>query len=185
MTDTEILYQLFKPSVRLSTSINGRGHNEVILVEPSQESSDIKICRLPHDAIVVNVDKFEGPNHVFNCNTGVCKRADYAIISESYRSILYIELKSGSCLHADVVNQLTGAKCFIRYCREIVHQYWNNTNFMDGYSERFVSFVNISAAQRPICKSSTPIHDSPSKYMKIKSPDRGFQHFNKLVGFAQ
>jgi hypothetical protein len=184
MCDTKILRQLFKPSAQVEAIINCHGKREVTLAEPLQPNSDVKICYLPGDAVIVNVDKFEGPHHVFNCDTGVCKRADYVIISESHHSILYIELKSASHRSSDVVKQLIGAKCFISYCKEVVRLFWDKNNFMDGYSERFVSFVEIAASQRPVSSQPSPIHDSPSAFLKIKRPNRSFQNFNKLFGGA-
>jgi hypothetical protein len=182
MNDTETLRNLFKPRVYVNMTTNAHGKYEVTLEEPLQPDSSVKICRLPGDTVIVNVDLFEGPNHVFNCDTGICKRADYAIISESRRSVLYVELKSGSYGQCDVVKQLIGAKCFISYCREVVRQFWGNPSFMEGYCERFVSFVHVSASQRPISEPSRAIHDCPTNFMKIKHPNRNFQHFNRLIG---
>jgi hypothetical protein len=182
MNDTEILDRLFKSRARVMPTIDPHGKRYVILAESAQANSSIRICHLPDDAFVVNVDKFEGPNHVFQCSVGECKRADFAIISESYRSILYIELKSGSCVKGEVIQQLMGARCFIRYCKEIVGLFWDNGNFMNGYSERFVSFVKIAASQRPITEISSNLHDCPARFLKIKHPDRSYQNFNKLIG---
>lgn len=182
MSDTEILRKLFKPRAQVEAFTTCYGKREVTLAEALQPNSDVKICHLPDDAVIVNVDKFEGPHHVFNCDTGVCKRADYVIISESHRSILYIELKSASCSNSDVVKQLIGAKCFISYCKEVVRLFWDTSNFMDGYRERFVSFVEISASQRPVSSQPSPIHDAPSAFLKIKRPNRSFQNFNRLFG---
>jgi hypothetical protein len=182
MSDTTILRQLFKPTAQVKAVATPYGKIEVTLEEALQPDSSVKICHLPVDAVIVNVDKFDGPHHVFNCDTGICKRADYVIISESRRSILYIELKSASCSSSDVVKQLIGAKWFISYCKEVVRLFWNKEGFMDGYRERFVSFVEIAASQRPMSSQPSPIHDAPSTFLKIKHPNRSFQHFNRLLG---
>ena len=182
MSDTEILLQLFKPRAQVEAITNSYGKKEVTLTEAQQPDSRVKINHLHSDAVIINVDKFEGPHHVFNCDTGVCKRADYVIISESARVILYVELKSASHRNSDVVNQLKGAKCFIGYCKEIVRLFWSENNFMDNYKERYVSFVEISASQRPVFSQSSPVHDTSSAFLKIKRPNRSFQSFNKLVG---
>jgi hypothetical protein len=184
MSDTEILRQLFKPRAQVEAITNSYGKQEVTLTEALQPDSSVKICHIPNDAVIINVDKFEGPHHVFNCDTGVCKRADYVIISESFRAILYVELKSASHRSSDIVKQLIGAKCFIAYCKEVVRLFWGESDFMAGYRERYISFVEISASQRPAFEQSSHVHDTPSGFLKIKRPNRAFQHFNRLLGEA-
>lgn len=184
LSDKEILLRLFKPSARLDVTLDRYGKLVTILDEPKQPDSSITIVNLPHDCVVVNVDRFDGSAHVFNCDTGICKRADYALISESTKSVLYIELKSSlSYLRKDIVHQFVGAQCFIYYCKQVAGRFWGNHGFMDDYCERFVSIVEISSSQRPIFEGEAgATHGSPDTFMKIKCPNRQFLHFNKLLG---
>jgi hypothetical protein len=183
-SDTEIMLRLFKPSVRLNLTTNQSGKSTVLLDEPNQANSSVTIVNCPDDTVIINVDKFEAAAHVFNCDSGLCKRADYALISEASKSILYIELKSSSSfLHKDIVHQFVGAQCFVAYCKEIVRRFWGSHDFMNGYSERFVSLVEISSSQRPIVdRGFGVIHGSPETFLKIKRPNRQYLDFNKLLG---
>lgn len=183
-SDNQILLKLFKSSVRLDVIQNEYGKRIIVLDEPKQPNSSVTIVNLPDDSIVVNVDKFEGSAHVFECDLGICKRADYALISESTKSVLYIELKSSSSsLRKDIVHQFIGAQCFITYCKEVVRKFWKIDNFMDNYIERYVSIVGISSSQRPVTEGDTgAAHGSPEAFMKIKHPNRFFLQYNKLLG---
>lgn len=184
LTDSEILARLFKPSARVNLVPDAYGKQTIILDEPKRLDSSVTIAYLPGDTVAVNVDKFEAAAYVFNCDEGICKRADYALISETTKSILYVELKSSSSFqHKDIVHQFVGAQCFVSYCKELARRFWQSPGFMDGYCERFVSIVSISSSQQPVIeREAGPAHSSPHTYMKIKHPNRKFLHFNKLLG---
>ncbi len=125
------------------------------------------------------------PNRFFNGSKGECKRADFIIItdSDSKKIILCIEMKSGKGgAQEDVIRQLTGAQCFIAYCREIGKAFWNQKNFLTGYVYRFVSIRDISISKKPtrLSHATGDTHDSPEKMLKIFSPK--YLQFKLLAG---
>ncbi len=180
MPDTMILREMFK-NTSLEILAGSAARPRVTLVEPQVPDSTATISGLPADAFVVKVDDFPSPDTIFNGTKGECKRADYVIISETKKCILYIELKRTKAGWTHIVRQLIGAKCFVNYCQGIGKEFWNDPNFLTGYRHRFISIAHTSISKRPTrIKQNGPVHDSPQKAMKIDWPKN--LQFNQLIG---
>ncbi len=104
----------------------------VKLNEPQSPDSYAIIRGIPANAIVIKVDSFESPDKIFKGSNGECKRADYVIIANdgNKKRIIYIELKRTKNSWNEIVKQLTGSLCFIRYCQEIGKTFWEEKNFL-------------------------------------------------------
>ena len=153
----------------------------VILTESQAPDSSATISALPADALVIRVDAFRSPDDVFNGAKGECKRADYVIISARKRCILYIELKRTKDNWNQIVKQLMGAKCFVKYCQEIGKAFWNAGDFLNGYEHRFISIAHTSLSKRPTrIKNKAPVHSSPERALKVDWPKN--LQFNQLAG---
>jgi len=137
------------------------------------------ISNIPSDTIVIKADKFPAPKSFFRSDKGECKRADFIIVSEEKKVILYIELKAGTHEPTHIIKQLKGAHCVISYCKEIGKQFWNETRFLDEYKHRYIAMVNLSISKKPSRHRQAVLHDSPHKFLKISSP--GYLQFNQLV----
>jgi hypothetical protein len=183
MDDTAILSSLFRESVLIDFE-ESHGKHHVELVEPSASDSKVIIKNLPSDAFIINVDKsFDAPARLFQGGHGECKRADFAVISHSQKCILIIELKRTKSSWCDIVNQLRGADCFIRYCCAVGSCFWNEDAFLQGYKKRFISIGHTSIPKRTTrvtCTSDR--HDTPETAMKIDWPHH--LQFNRLAGNA-
>lgn len=172
MSDMEILSQLFKETALVKPQ---KKHRKlyVELREPQAPDSIATIHNLPGDAKIIKGDKFRSPDSVFNGKHGECKRADYVIISEEKKCIIYIEMKRTKGEWKKIVKQLMGTQCFIKYCTEIGKTFWKKNNFLRNYQSRF-----ISIGRTGISKSGTrytpkeKLHDLPDRAMKINSPHR-------------
>jgi len=185
MSDIVIFKEMIKSTARVSLE-NYHGKKKVVLKEPPPADYDVTICGMPEDdeVIVIKADSFTAPKGIFSGSKGECKRADFIIVAETdeRKVIICIEMKAGKGgAEAEIIQQLTGAKCFVTYCREIGQAYWNHQNSLNGYVYRFVSIRNISVPKRPT-RPLTPrdVHDRPDKMLKLSSP-KGLQ-FNHLVG---
>ncbi|CCI34063.1 hypothetical protein [Microcystis sp. T1-4] len=81
-----------------------------------------------------------------------------------------------------LIKQLTGAKCFVSYCREIGRLFWNQPDFLQDYQYRFVSIKNISISKTTTSSSKpsqkSEIHDQPEKMLKIPAQAK---HFQELI----
>jgi len=175
MSDIDILHQMIKDSAKLSCD------KRVILTEFEEPDSSVSISGLPKETIVIKADVFKSPDTMFNGSFGECRRADYVIVAEKKKVILCIEMKAKKGSEKEIIQQLTGAQCFIAYCREIGKAFWNRKNFLDDYAYRFVSIGHTSIPKRPTRISrKTGVHDFPKRMLKIDWPHD--LQFNHLAG---
>ncbi|MBU7581910.1 MAG: hypothetical protein KAF91_03205 [Nostoc sp. TH1S01] len=149
MSDIAILKEMIKESATVNLEDDGYGKNKVILKEPSPPNYYITINGMPNDddVIIINADNFKSPDTIFHGNRGECKRADFIIIADEGKKkiILCIEMKAGKGgTQSDIIEQLTGAYCFVAYCREIGQSFWKQPNFLEDYECRFVSIKDIT-----------------------------------------
>jgi len=180
MLDAEILEQLLSIAARIPLK-NSYGKYYVVLDEPQAVDSSVTIRGLPYDSHVIKVDSFTSPDAVFKGEKGERRRADYVIICDSKKRIIYIELKRTKDAWGHIVNQLLGAECFVKYCQEIGRSFWNEPTFLEGYEHRFISIGHTSIAKRKTRIEKTAAkHDSPNKAMKIDWPNT--LQFNHLAG---
>ena len=178
MLDMEILSELILESA-LVPHENEYGKSVIKLQETGVKDSVSFIRNIPSDAIVIKADEFPAPKSFFKGDKGECKRADFIIISEEKKVILYVELKAGVKDTSHIVKQLKGASCVISYCKEIGKHFWNKSTFLDGYAHRYVGMVNLSVSKKPSRHKSAPLHDSPESLLKISSPHN--LQFNQLA----
>ena len=178
MSDMKILSELILESA-LVPHENEYGKPVIKLQEKGVNGSVSFIRNIPSDAIIIKADEFPAPKTFFKGNKGECKRADFIIISEEKKVILYVELKAGAKDASHIVKQLKGASCVISYCKEIGKQFWSEARFLDGYAHRYVGMVNLSVSKKPSRHKSSPLHDSPEKFLKISSPHN--LQFNHLA----
>ena len=181
MRDMEILAQMIRESALVEPKPDGSGKPCVRLVESQTDNSELTVLNLPKDTLVIKADKFRSPDDVFFGHNGECKRADYVIISEIYKCIIYIEMKRTSDSLHNFVNQLKGAYCFIKYCREIGKAFWNKENFLDDYKDLFISCSRTRGAktrtgQLPDCE----LHDAPHKALRIRGKSTQFRYIAAL-----
>mgnify|MGYP007058257523 FL=1 len=178
MSDMEILSELILESALIPHE-NEYGKPVIKLQEAGVKGSVSCIRNIPSDSIVIKADEFPAPKTFFKGDKGECKRADFIIISEEKKVILYVELKAGAKDASHIVKQLKGASCVISYCKEIGKQFWSEARFLDGYAHRYIGMVNLSISKKPSRHKSAPLHDSPESFLKISSP-RNLQ-FNQLA----
>ncbi len=95
MSDMEILSELILESALIPHE-NEYGKPVIKLQEAGAKGSVSFIRKIPLDAIVIKADEFPAPKKFFKGDKGECKRADFIIISEEKKVILYVELKAGA-----------------------------------------------------------------------------------------
>lgn len=184
MSDIVILKEMIKNTATVPLE-NYHSKNKVILKEPPPADYSVTIYGLPDDdqTIVIKADAFTAPKGIFADSKCECKRADFVIIADTdeEKVIICIEMKSGKGgLEREIIQQLKGAQCFVAYCREIGHSFWDHQNFLKDYVYRFISIRNISISKRPTRPSGGTItHDRPERMLKVTSP-KGLQ-FNHLL----
>jgi hypothetical protein len=173
MTDSEILSEMIKPQAIITITLDNYGSKEAILADTNQSNYSVTIKRIPDDAIIIKSDLFPSPHPIFNDSKCECKRADFVIISETNKVIIYIEITIATKMEHEYVNQLKGAKCFIAYCAEIGRVFWDEPSFLKEYKHRYVFFDHLSISKQPSrAKKDNCVHDSPTNALKISSQQR-------------
>ena len=106
---------------------------------------------------------------------------DIYMLHELIKVILCIEMKATKGVEKEIIQQLTGAQCFVAYCQEIGKAYWNQSNFLKGNDYRFVSISQISIAKNKTRTTRlTDTHDRPERMLKIAYPHH--LQFNYFAG---
>jgi hypothetical protein len=189
----QILEALFQPSAIIRPRPSQYGKPELELKEPrkttepgeSGEAEYVVLIRdIPSDAWAIKADLFTQPQAIFRGSKGECKRADYILISEEKKKIIFIELKQTkeSTQRNHIIEQLKGAHCLMHYCQEIVCRFWGVSNFLHGCDKRYVHIngPRPSVNKRSTCAKARPTkHDSPENHMRIAH--KTYISFNELA----
>ena len=190
MSDLSILRELIKKEAIVSPTNTHYGKQTAILEEKDDRGDPlyfVEIKGIPKDAIVIKADEFPAPKLIFNNTKKECRRADFAIVTNSTEGnfILYIEMKKGKSGIKKIPDQLKGAKCFMGYCREIVRAFWEKRDFLGaGYQSRFVAIIKIerSMQKRPtvFIPKRGLMNDRPDNALRISGKES--LHFHELIG---
>jgi len=183
MLDGDILSELIREDAIISLKNHYDGKWMVELEEPSVQDSKVKINNLPADAIVIRLNVFTAFSAMFRSRKGECKCADFVIISPEKKCILYIEMKRTKDKWYSIVQQLTGAMCFVEYCGVIGREFWLERSFLTNYKKRFISIGRTSMPKKPTRPKQVVVGNScetPSTAMKING--LGSLQFKRLSG---
>lgn len=161
------LNELLNPSVVIP--LKKEYNKNYCILNEADSDYQLTIKHIPDDAIVIKCDKFTSPNNFFKNSKMECKRADYAIVLINKKTILYIELKRSkkSATSAEIVAQLKGAKCIIKYCACILTQFWGE-NDLDNYQDRYYKYINKNTNKRPSRESQPDDNYTPETARKIQ-----------------
>jgi len=167
--NTKDTLQKLLHSNAIAPVVMDRGQHSVTLVE---ETYNFTLRHIPNDSIVIKCDKFPnlcalGQEFFLNEN-GECKRADYALISESSNVIMFFELKKSkrSSKRADAILQLKGATCVVNYCGLIAAEFLNKPRIFDGFLYRYYIVHHDSLRKRSF-REDRPIDNSTPHMPRI------------------
>jgi hypothetical protein len=182
MSDIAILKEMIKDTATASL-VKHKNSNYKALLEQKEDKDPgntkanytVEIIGLPDDGdvIIIKVDAFESPINIFNGNNGECKRSDFVIIADvkPKKVIVFIELKAGpGGTRQEMIQQLKGAECFVRYCQYIGRSFWNRNDFLNEYEHRFVAILQIcnSIRKKPTSEKDRKIlNNTPDTMLKI------------------
>ena len=158
MSDTQILGEM----MHAEATHEYRG-SSAKLSEPQAKDHSVVIEGIPGDAVIIKADQFPPPRRFLKGSKDERRRADYVIISESEKKIVYIELKMslpyGERRESIVTNQLRGARCVVAYCQEMGRMFWGKGKFLSGYKDCYVCLTHMNLA-----KSRTRIDQNDRNY---------------------
>ena len=183
MNDIQILREMLNPDAQVMLQ-SRQGRPSVELTD-SQSGTTVEIKGLPHDSVVIKADLFKGPFPVFDEDLeDIRKRADFVIVSNDEHGrkwIVCIETKGGNKPKTRIVAQLKGAKCFISYCQCIGKSFWQSTDFLEGYCNRFVSIDRLNLKKRgtKLSHQKQTLHNQPENFKKFSRISE--VHFGRLI----
>ena len=167
MPDMTLLKAMLKDTAQIAIQ-DHYARKKVVLIEHDTEGSRLEIYNIPEDSLVIDVDASLDIRNLINTTNGACKRADYLIISQEKKLVLFIEMKKGNPKTSDIIKQLKGSLCVFKYCQAIAGQFFDTEDFLDDYKMRFVAFknVNLTKNKTKIDKMSND-HNTPETLMKV------------------
>lgn len=131
--------------VNLEDHYNGK---KVRLVESKATDSFIEIHCVPSDTFVLDLDSALNTEKLFQGKSGECKRADYIVISESAKRILFIEMKRSTSQANDIALQLRGALCAFEYLQIVAREFFQESDFLSQCEKRFIAVLNTHGRKR-------------------------------------
>lgn len=173
MTEFEFL-SLNKGDAVKSPNDFGINDSTLILVENSNNNyGEIKILNAPSDSLLIkiNEDKFD-VRQIFMSSEGICKKADYILITREKKKIIFIELKfpqpkskNNNIDNIDISYQLLGAKCLFDYIKAILE----NRGFKNAFYDYEIDFSAIIKHNKKIKHSSVKPNglSSHNNFIKI------------------
>lgn len=160
-----------------TTSDFGINDTTLILIENNSNNyGKIKILNAPSDSLLIkiNEDKFD-MRQIFDSSkvSGICKKADYILITKKKKKVIFIELKfpkpkskNNNISNEDISSQLLGAKCLFDYIKDIIE----NRNFKHAFQEydlEFSAIIKHSKNMKHSRKIPTNRKSSHNDFIKI------------------
>ena len=136
---------------------------------------------LPDDTLIIKSDRFPTTKDVFFKSDHMeCKRADYVLVSESEKIIMFFELKRSTKTASmnDVIAQLKGSKCVMDYCELISAAFLGEYRIFNGYTLKYYRLIAITSRKRPF-KNQQHSNNSPEDARTIT--DKNISYGGLLV----
>ena len=133
---------------------------------------------LPSDTLVVKCDQFPSTKDVFfKSEHKECKRADYVLVSESNKVIMYFELKHSnkSASSKDIIAQLKGAKCVVDYIQSIAMQFLGEPTIFADYTHLYYKGIIKAPRKRSFSKTEI-LNTSPELPRTLAGSFAAFGH---------
>ena len=157
------------------------------LTESGAKDSSVTLKNIPKDVYAIKLDSCFRNDNIFAGGNGECSRCDFIIffIKSNKLNILYVELKQGIGNTHKIKDQLKGGRVFIKYCKEIIKNYFKENNIMENYNEHFVAFGNTQSATKRETRYVNGVNknNSPDNFIKVSFPNpRGLSFGALLAG---
>ena len=180
LSDSDVLKRLIQGRALIALEDHYNGKKKVVLKEPQTEDSFLELHNIPDDSIVIDLDGAFSNDNFFQGSQGECKRADFIVISEIKKKILFIEMKRAKAQLNDIVKQLKGSLCAFEYTQSIVKQFFNKDNFLLDYELRFISVTQTGSKKgKTKIEKTAGRHDSPERPLKLSWANQ--IQFNKIA----
>lgn len=175
------------------------GKDCLVLSEKGQPGSDLTVIDVPDNLVVIKSDQFmplkvekiecegrqyRGPSF-FKDGTGASDRADFILIDENGKHVVFLELKSGNETEEHIVAQLVGAHAVLDYIRRVgAHCLGLSRDDFLGkdFSVHFAGACNTSYSirKRPTRPRVAGSGESAKRFRKFSGCDK--IHYRTLCG---
>jgi len=143
------LLKILADKIVISLSLN---HGKYCCkLQETESDYSFELWDVPKDAIIIKCDKFPNTGEVFfKGKENECKRADYALVSESDKTIMIFELKrsNGSTETKNITAQLKGATCILNYCASISSFFLDEHGIFDGFIYKYYKGIHNLSQKR-------------------------------------
>ena len=176
MNTTDTLRALIADNAILPIS-QEHGKNICILSEP-ESNYEFKLRHLPMDSLIIKCDKFPNTDVFFRSDNMECKRADYALVSESEKIIMFFELKRSttSAKNVAIVAQLKGAACILEYCGLIAGSFLGVRDIFYKFDRRYYIVHRKSSVRRSFEEEKKLDNRTPENARKLGGPFTSFEY---------
>lgn len=165
----------------------------LVLFESEQPNSQVILVDVPDNLLIIKSDMFmpillENPKKLcsggtyqgppfFLQGTGVGKRADYILLDETAKRVVFLELTEGSKPRKKIRFQLTGAHAVLDYIRRVVAHFlkldWN-AFIGNDFSYHFVA----------ACQTSYSIRKRDTKFRpQVEGSGNSEKDFKRFSGY--
>ena len=139
MSDRDVLADIIHPDAVINLAEQYKGRFSVVLYESKAPDSKLTIRGCPSDCLVLNLDSAFDNTRLFNGANGVSKRADFMLISEEKKKVIFIEMKRSGSPNSDIIKQLTGSLCVFEYFKSVLQNFFQSKTHFSDYSLHFIS----------------------------------------------
>lgn len=167
------------------------GKDCLVFSEKGQPGSDLTVIDVPDNLVVIKSDRFmplkiekfeceerkyRGPSF-FKDGSGASHRADFILIDENGKHVVFLELKSGTETEEHIISQLVGAHAVLDYIRRVgAHCLGlSRDDFIGkGFSYHFAGACNTSYSIRK--RTTRP---------QVAGSGENAKHFRKFSGCSE
>ena len=151
MPEFNFLYQNKSEFVKSPNDFGTNGSTLILIENSNNNYGEITILNAPSDSLLIKIDedKFD-VRQVFMSSQGICKKADYILITREKKKVIFIELKfpkpksrNNNIDNKDISYQLLGAKCLFDYIKSIIESRGFKNTFHD-YVFEFSAIIKHS-----------------------------------------
>ena len=168
MSDLDVLKRLIQGKALITLEDHYNGKKKVTLREPQTENSYLELHNVPYDSLVIDLDSAFSNDNFFQGSQGECKRADFIIVSEDIKKIVFIEMKRATAPLKNIIKQLKGSLCAFEYTQSIIKHFFGKNDYLRDYEHRYVSVTQTGLKKRKTEMTPTAgRHDAPEKPLKL------------------
>ncbi len=162
-SNISILKNFILPKFHYEIERVGGNNGYIILTE--ENLTQVRINQVPNDLFAIKLDKqntFSGK--IFSGTKGETCCCDFILFCETYKVIIFIEIKTTKDDSSHVKKQLKSTDCVFDYIQTVGKKFFEKDDFFDGYKRKYIVFDRLF--KRNTTKEHLKSYNDPSTYDK-------------------